>query len=482
MIKPVLLSIEEDRSIAANVFVDLHLDRVFDEKTRVILAHPCSEAELLERQKVFTEIKKEPIFSGVVACRSAITDFAREITLWQEARTKLEKLFLHVSVMEKYLRACQALCNLQGEGRLQKIAEYFQSKRDSKLSEAIVQARNLLNRMHGAKIGHLGNQHIIAKNASEKTLFDEIRDCATALGLSFSQKEYSAIYPDVYISRAFRTLYKEEIGKIQNLLKPYNAIDFDEILAYLPGLDFFIQIEEFGKKAEKKQIPRCIPTLSKTRQFLLKEMYDFTLLHLAEGDIVPNNTYFSQNEPFFFLLGANGGGKTTYLRAVGSNLILFLAGCPVFAQSCVGYPFCDVRTHYPADERFTNIGRLDDEKRRVDEMLDGDIEDVFFLFNETFSGTNQEKGYALAIETVEKLHQNNSFGLFVTHFHQVSETKYPTLHTVIQNDNHKRTYKITYDTPDGSSYAEDILIKYQMDRASLAQKLKIHSDGQVSTI
>ena len=480
--RPVLLCLQKERKIAENVFKDLHLDLIFNAHTQQILSYPCSKEELLSRQKVFSEMKNDTVLSSVAACRTAIADFAREITLWQEARTKIEKLFLHVSVMEKYLRACQALCNLQGEGRLQKVAEYFQSKRDSKLTEATVQARSLLNRVHGAKIGHLGNQHIIAKNASEKTLYGEIRDCATALGLSFSQKEYSAIYPDVYISRAFRTLYKEEIDKIENLLEPYNTIDFNEILAYLPELDFFIQIEEFGKKAEKKQIPRCIPTLSKTRQFLLKEMYDFTLLHLAEGSIVPNNTYFSQNEPFFFLLGANGGGKTTYLRAVGSNLILFLAGCPVFAQSCVGYPFCDVRTHYPADERFTNIGRLDDEKRRVDEMLDGDIEDVFFLFNETFSGTNQEKGYELAIETVKKLHQNNSFGLFVTHFHQVSETKYPTLHTVIQNDNHKRTYKITYDTPDGSSYAEDILIKYQMDRASLAQKLKINSEGQVSTI
>jgi len=476
MIKPVLLSFEKDRSIAPNVFVDLHLDTVFNEKTRAILAHPCSAAELLERQKVFTEIKKDTIFSAVVACRSAIADFAREIVLWQEAKTKIEKLFLKVSVMEKYLQASQALCNLQGEGRLQKVAEYFQSKRDSKLTESIVQARNLLNLIRGAKIGHLDNQHIIAKNESEKTLYVEICDCATALGLSFSQKEYSAIYPDIYISRAFRTLYKEEIDKIQNLLEPYNAIDFDEILAYLPELDFFIQIEEFGKKTEKKQIPRCIPTLSKTKQFLLREMYDFTLLHLAEENIVPNNTYFSQEEPFFFLLGANGGGKTTYLRSVGSNLILFLAGCPVFAQSCIGYPFCDVRTHYPADERFTNIGRLEDEKKRVDKMLDGDISDVFFLFNETFSGTNQEKGYTFAIETVKELHQNNSFGLFVTHFHQVRETKYPTLHTVIQKDNHKRTYKITHAAPDGSSYAEDILIKYQMDRASLAQKLKINSE------
>ena len=478
MTRPALLYFENDSCIASNVFKDLHLDAVFNEKINNILAHPCSKEELFERHKIFGDIKNDDVLVMVKECRLKIVDCARERMLLDEARTKMEKLFLRVSVIEKYIQACQALCNLQGEGRLQVVADYFQSKRDPKLIEIVAQAKKMLNRVKGIKIGHLNNQHIIAKNALEKTLFGEICDCAKALGFSFSKKEYSAIYPDVYVSRAFRTLYNEEIETIQNLLKPYNTIDFDEIIAYLPELDFFIQIEEFGKKAERKQIPRCIPTLSKTRQFILKEMYDFTLLQSGEGNVVPNNTYFSINEPFFFLVGANGGGKTTYLRAVGSNLILFLAGCPVFAQICVGYPFCDVRTHFPVDERFTNIGRLDDEKRRVDEMLDNDISDVFFLFNETFSGTNQEKGYALAIETVEKLCKNNSFGLFVTHFHQVGETKYPILHTVIQGDNHKRTYKITYDTPKGSSYAEDILIKYQLDRASLAEKLTVNSKGR----
>ena len=480
--RPALLCLKKDKKIAENVFKDLHLDFIFPKKIQAILAHPCSKEELVTRQKIFVEIKNDTTFATVIACRSAIADLAREITLWREARTKVEKLFLNVSVIEKYSQTCQALCNLQGEGRLQAVAKYFQNKSNPKLFEAVLQARELLNCICNAQIGCCDNQHFITKNASEKTLYSEICACAKALGLSFPQKEYSAIYPDVYISRAFRKLYKEEIDRIQNLLEPYKAIDFDEVLSYLPELDFIIQIEEFGRKAERRQIPRCIPTVSPKRVFHLTEMYDFTLFPLAEGDIVPNNTYFSQEEPFFFLVGANGGGKTTYLRAVGSNLILFLAGCPVFAQSCVGYPFCDVRTHYPADERFTNIGRLDDEKRRVDEMLDGDITDVFFLFNETFSGTNQEKGYALAMEIVEKLHQQSVFGLFVTHFHQVSETKFPILHTVIQNENHKRTYKITYATPDGSSYAEDILIKYQMDGASLAKKIKINSEGQVSTI
>jgi DNA mismatch repair ATPase MutS len=473
MKRPVLLSLEKDRKIEQTVFKDLNLGAVFNEKTQAVLSHPCSKNELLERHIVFEQMKRDSVFDGVVACRSAIADLRREIILWQEARTKFEKFCLRLSVLDLYLVACQSLCNLQGAGRLHEVAYYFQDKNDAKMCKAITEAKLLLQSMSNAKIDRLNNQYVLSKLDSEKTLFEEICDCAKTLNICYSKKEYSAIYPDEYISNAVFALYKEEADKIENLIAPFVSIDFEEVISYLPELDFFLQIEEFGRKAEKKQLTRCIPTVSETRQFVLKEMYDFTLFSTLSRNIVPNNTYFSKEEPFFFLVGANGGGKTTYLRAIGSNLILFLAGCPVFAQSCVGYPFGGLRTHYPVDERFTNIGRLDDEKRRVNEMLSGDITDVFFLFNETFSGTNQEKGYALVMDVVENLHKQECFGLFVTHFHQVRETRYPVLSAVVENDVcHSRTYKITYAGLANGSYAEDILKKYQLDRMSLAEKLK----------
>ena len=129
--RPALLYVQKNAEIAQNVFKDLNLDSIFSKKIRAILAYPCSEDELLARQNIFVEIKNSDTFSAVMECRSAIANLAFEITLWQEARTKLEKLFLRVGVMEKYLQAYQALCNLQGEGRLRAVANYFQNKRDS---------------------------------------------------------------------------------------------------------------------------------------------------------------------------------------------------------------------------------------------------------------------------------------------------------------------------------------------------------------
>ena len=48
-------------------------------------------------------------------------------------------------------------------------------------------------------------------------------------------------------------------------------------------------------------------------------------------------------------------------------LLLFLAGCPVFAQEASIYPFDTVAAHFPKDERFDHVGRLDEELLRTSE-------------------------------------------------------------------------------------------------------------------
>ena len=86
MIGPALISLEKDRKISQTVFKDLNLDLVFNEKLQAVLSHPCSQDELLARQRVFIELKRESVFEGVVACRSAIADLRREITLVERHR------------------------------------------------------------------------------------------------------------------------------------------------------------------------------------------------------------------------------------------------------------------------------------------------------------------------------------------------------------------------------------------------------------
>jgi len=226
------------------------------------------------------------------------------------------------------------------------------------------------------------------------------------------------------------------------------------------------------QRVTKLGVPHSIAKISQKTQYIAKELYDISLLAKNCETIVPNDADFTENEPFCFLLGANGGGKTTYLRALGVNLIFFLAGCPVFAKEAEIYPFDIVLSHFPRDERFDNTGRLDEEGRRTEEMLKAAQDKIaFLLFNETFSGTDDKRGFDLLTDTVAKIAESKQLGLYVTHFHEVMSLDYPVLSAEVDlSDANKRTFRIVRSKGSASSYASDILKKYRLDKAALAAR------------
>lgn len=488
--KPLLAVIESSHYLTEQTWQDLHLDSVLGEPLQVksFLMHPCSREELLERQRVFAAIRDsedDSVYKAMVACRGALFTLRRSLDIWRDAKTFIEQTYLFVEVLRAYLAARQSLKALHGSGRLQEVAFHFQNLDDAPLSNAIEKAQAIMERISRAHLSYGDRQWTFttAEAQDSGTLFEELSACAEKLGLQFAVKERSPIYPDPYVSEAFRSLYKRDFEQLEQILKPFSQVNFEELLDYISSLDFYLQMEDFYRRAEKRGLVRCIPVISDEKQFCIQEMYDFTLLSSDAPSIVPNPTFFTSEEPFFFLVGANGGGKTTYLRAIGCNLVLLMAGCPIMAQSGVGYPFTSVQTHYPADERFSGMGRLDDEQRRVDEMLTGANTDGFYLFNETFSGADHEKGFALAMNLAERMGEDGRFGLFVTHFHQVIGKAFPVLSVGTTTDeldeneesplkaHHNRTYRISYAGAKAYSYAEDILRKYGMDRRSLRERL-----------
>jgi len=77
------------------------------------------------------------------------------------------------------------------------------------------------------------------------------------------------------------------------------------------------------------------------------------------------------------------------------------------------------------------------------------------------------------LDTVKTCEKQAQFGLYVTHFHNVNETDYPILQAEINPaDENLRTYRILPKNSGTSSYAEDILKKYKLDKTSLWERRK----------
>jgi DNA mismatch repair ATPase MutS len=244
-------------------------------------------------------------------------------------------------------------------------------------------------------------------------------------------------------------------------------------------IDFYLVMADVFDRIHAAGIPMCFPRITNTKRIDIVNAYDVTLLAKGETAIIPNDIYFDQSEPFFYLTGANGGGKTTYLRTVGVSCLLFINGCPAPCDRAEIFPLSCVFTHFPHDERFNNSGRYAEEKSRVDTILNSASKTAasggcsLVLLNETYSTTSEETARPLTTALAEHLYHSGDFGVYVTHQHNVGETEIPYLNVLIdRGDQNRRTFKVAKQKSVYSSYAYDILKKYALTKEDLDRRFK----------
>ena len=455
------------------LFSDLQLDKILSAQTIAVLQSFCDQNEIVRRNELFAFLDDEKNLLQVEELFSSLLTTERTLLLLNDAKIPLDRYYRQAEMLKAYIASCEGLASMRGLGTLfAEVADYFSSADKvsilSGIKEAEQKIKNLLCEMSAGLLS-FADKNWLTPDYDAVSEVDNISACAEKLGFTVQKKKKLNAKINPLFSDAIRRLYADKIVQIEAEIAKYADVDFYEPTTYISEIKFFLEIYGLIQKAKKVDIPHTNAKIAKEPCYTVKELYDISLLAKNCENIVPNDADFSAKEPFYFVLGANGGGKTTYLRAVGINLILFLAGCPVFAKQAEIYPFDIVLSHSPKDERFDNTGRLDEERRRTEEMLKAAQDKVaFLLFNETFSGTDDKRGFDLLTDTVAKIAESKQFGLYVTHFHEVMSLDYPVLSAVVDpTDENKRTFRIVRSKGSASSYATDILKKYGLDKNSL---------------
>ena len=458
------------------LFSDLQLDKILSPQAIAVLQHLCEPSEIMRRNELFLLLDKSENVAHVENTLSALCATERALYLLKEAKIPLDIYYRQAELFESYLASCEALASMYNIGELfADVANHYSSEESQKLrsemKESAHKIRSLLSQMNVGLLS-FADKNWLTPDYDAVSEIDSISACAKSLGFSVPAKKAQNTKINLSLSEAICRLYSDKVEQIESEIAKYADVDFYEPTTHTSEIKFFLEIHGLIQRVTKLGVPHCIAKLSQTPQYIAKELYDISLLAKNCENIVPNDADFTQNEPFCFLLGANGGGKTTYLRSLGVNLILFLAGCPVFAKEADIYPFDIVLSHFPRDERFDNTGRLDEERKRTEEMLKAAQDKIaFLLFNETFSGTDDKRGFDLLTDTVVKIAESKQFGLYVTHFHEVMSLDYPVLSAEVDlSDANKRTFRIVRSKGSASSYASDILKKYRLDKDSLAAR------------
>lgn len=460
----------------AEVIADLKLDLIFpSEVTDFLLLQPEKDT-LLYRRELFSallndESAEEKLSSMTDALEASEMLYKALISAQSEKTAAIVFVRLFVRVADFLERSAQlsayGYLAQRFSGEMENILTSPDFKAARERTAELIKNLDSVNRL----ALKTDSENATVQKFAENGIADALRACASELEIEISEKPVTPFAMQKELADSLAQLFPDECAKATEFLTSNRALITGELFDYIPELKFLTETLRFTKRATASGLPYCFPELVESKRIELKNVYDVTLLKKEGTSIVPNDVNFTENEPFFYLTGANGGGKTTYIRTVGGAMLLFLAGAPVFCEGGSASLLSAVFTHFPRDERFEGTGRFLDEKNRVHAMLEKLDGNALVLLNETFATTGEEKAIEQTGILADTLYSSGNFGLYITHQHGLSKTDIPFLGvTVDENDRNRRTYKIEKRRLPPKSFAKDILEKYGLDKESLVSR------------
>lgn len=221
-------------------------------------------------------------------------------------------------------------------------------------------------------------------------------------------------------ARALSDLHARGINAVANAL----AQSADHILQFFQTLrtelGFYLAWMNLRDRLGELGTPVCVPTLASVDAPTLRaqHLYD-PALALQSGQAVVGNELDTRGRPLVIITGANRGGKSSFLRAIGLAQLMMQCGGLVAAES-FDAPLCSgLFTHYAREEdRTMTSGKLDEELSRMSEIADRIAPGALLLCNESFAATNEREGSAIATQVVRALLDKHIRVFFVTHLHE----------------------------------------------------------------
>ncbi len=231
----------------------------------------------------------------------------------------------------------------------------------------------------------------------------------------------------------------------------------NEVTFYLGCIRLEARLRDIGQ-------PVVLPDARGAEELALSAegLYDISLaLHLDRP--VVGNDLDADGVSLVVVTGANQGGKSTFLRSVGTAMAMAGAGMFVGARSCrVSIPAA-VLTHYRREEEAgLEHGKFDEELARMSALVDRLRPGAILLSNESFAATNEREGSEIAQQVLRALVDSGVRVVAVTHLVELArrlcQTEDPaTLSLRAERlDDGTRTFRLVEAPPLPTSFGEDL--------------------------
>ncbi|UJF18115.1 hypothetical protein L0B53_13945 [Vibrio sp. SS-MA-C1-2] len=229
-------------------------------------------------------------------------------------------------------------------------------------------------------------------------------------------------------------------------------------------LNFYLSIENLKCHLSENEFPFCFPSILplgiNDNQFI--NHYDLALA-IKDQKLPVANSLKTSNQPYLIITGANQGGKTTFLRARGQLQLLTQSGSIVAAESAT-IMLCDgLFTHFKRQEDQTNSsGKLDEELKRISQIIPYLKANSMVLMNESFTSTNELEGSGLIKQITDAFEQCEINYINVTHLYSYAKllhdesNKQRLFLRAERDDTTQRSFKLIPNPPLDTGFGIDI--------------------------
>jgi DNA mismatch repair ATPase MutS len=253
-----------------------------------------------------------------------------------------------------------------------------------------------------------------------------------------------------------------------NLVANALAQSVDLVLSFFwmlrTELAFYIGCANLHDELERRGQPTCfpVPVPLGERAFSYQGLYDASLALAGERKVVGNDVN-ADHRLLVIITGANQGGKSTFLRSVGLAQLMMQCGMFVPAEAFCASVCDGLFTHFKREEDATmTSGKLDEELKRMSEIVDHLTPHALLLFNESFAATNEREGAEIARQITRALVDKRKMVFIVTHSYEFANWAYRSgMKTALflradRNAAGERTFKLLEAEPLQTSFGGDL--------------------------
>jgi hypothetical protein len=229
-------------------------------------------------------------------------------------------------------------------------------------------------------------------------------------------------------------------------------------------LGFYLACLRLRDELRRRGLSLCMPEPlpAGERRFSCRGLYDVGLA-LRQRQPVIGNDVMGDGKLLLLVTGANQGGKSVFLRSVGVAQLMMQCGMYAPADAYTS-DICDgLFTHYKREEDPAMAsGKLDEELKRMSEIIDHLTPHAMLLFNESFAATNEREGSEIARAITRALIAKGKKVLFVSHLHDFARSLFnQRLEEALflradRRSDGSRTFKLMPGEPLPTSFGEDL--------------------------